>query len=838
MISVILYGRNDAHGYNLHRRAALSLNCIAEVLTDSDDELIFVDYNTPAELPPFIEAISDTLTERCLDLLRVLRVPEVVHQQQFASRTHLPALEPVARNVAARRANPSNRWLLSTNTDMMFVPLQEGSLSEICRDLPDGFYGAPRFEIPEWLWERLPRTDPRRALAEIGRLGPALKLDEPTFSHEWIRFDAPGDFQLILREDLVAIDGFNEEMLLGYHVDSNMSRRLLLRRGEIESLEGRVAGYHCNHNRTLTVYHGAQRVENDLQKFFFSIEAPDLPAQRATWGLPGAAVEEVPLRERVGTRSAAALVGAIPGGPRASSDAWGAPFALTYDSGHVLPFIADALFVSPSAATIGYVGANPVLERMLAEVVNGLGFEHPMLAARFDDVANIDEVARSADLIVLDLGLDISQREATGKREFPSFPSALSEAPPALHKLIQFERTRFDRGTHPRPMVLVNSSSGFWNAYVLAQFDCSYTTIHSRVRRATVKLVPDDEGGALRMDVSWADRMMRWYARRWLGAQNLVIHPSEAVELADLEDYGGFGDGWSAPEKTGIWTEGATSELTIGVPGIDTGDYILTIALAMVCVASGDSLRVDLVANGDRVATRELMDSFGRPWRVVLPANVVRDGELELAIVAHAPRSPLELGWSSDDRRLGIHIRTLTLDPVDRSVRVGEKVEFSEGSGAERLLGDGWAWLEPTGVWTVERSARLALRLANGGRTDLELVLEVVPFTTDKHPTLAAEVWANGQRVAQEVFRYEQPHQTMRIPLALDPADDDAGMDLELRLRDPARPLDLGVGSDPRRLGLCLRSLAIVEAGTDVAPEPDRRRLGKLRRQLSRPRRG
>ncbi len=138
----------------------------------------------------------------------------------------------------------------------------------------------------------------------------------------------------------------------------------------------------------------------------------------------------------------------------------------------------------------------------------------------------------------------------------------------------------------------------------------------------------------------------------------------------------------------------------------------------------------------------------------------------------------------------------------------------------------------------MERSARLALRLANGGRTDLELVLEVVPFTTDKHPTLAAEVWANGQRVAQEVFRYEQPHQTMRIPLALDPADDDAGMDLELRLRDPARPLDLGVGSDPRRLGLCLRSLAIVEAGTDVAPEPDRRRLGKLRRQLSRPRRG
>ena len=84
MISVLLYGRNDAHGYNLHRRAALSLNCIAEVLTDPDDEIVFVDYNTPDELPTFIEAIADTLTERCLERLRVLRVPAAIHEQRFA----------------------------------------------------------------------------------------------------------------------------------------------------------------------------------------------------------------------------------------------------------------------------------------------------------------------------------------------------------------------------------------------------------------------------------------------------------------------------------------------------------------------------------------------------------------------------------------------------------------------------------------------------------------------------------------------------------------------------------------------------------------------------------
>ena len=161
---------------------------------------------------------------------------------------------------------------------MILVPLQGDSLSEVCGDLPDGFYGLPRFELPEWVWERLPRTDPQRALAEVERLGPALHLDEPTLSDKWVRFDAPGDFQLVLREDFFAIDGFDEEMLLGWHVDSNLSRRMRLHRGSIETLEGSVAGYHCNHSRIPTVYHGSARISNDLDRFYYSVESAATPS--------------------------------------------------------------------------------------------------------------------------------------------------------------------------------------------------------------------------------------------------------------------------------------------------------------------------------------------------------------------------------------------------------------------------------------------------------------------------------------------------------------------------------------------------------------------------------
>ena len=60
MISIILYGRNDNYGYNLHKRAALSFNCMAELLEAEEDEILFVDYNTPNDFPTFPEAIQDT----------------------------------------------------------------------------------------------------------------------------------------------------------------------------------------------------------------------------------------------------------------------------------------------------------------------------------------------------------------------------------------------------------------------------------------------------------------------------------------------------------------------------------------------------------------------------------------------------------------------------------------------------------------------------------------------------------------------------------------------------------------------------------------------------------
>ena len=131
MFSVILYGRNDSHGYNLHKRAAISFNALAEVMSDPDDEILFVDYNTPDDHPTFPEAIHDTLTDKAKKVMRILRVRPDQHAH-LRPKTHLVALEAQSRNVALRRSNPRNRWILYTNTDMLLVPRNEKeSLSDI-----------------------------------------------------------------------------------------------------------------------------------------------------------------------------------------------------------------------------------------------------------------------------------------------------------------------------------------------------------------------------------------------------------------------------------------------------------------------------------------------------------------------------------------------------------------------------------------------------------------------------------------------------------------------------------------------------------------------------------
>jgi hypothetical protein len=482
MFSVIMYGRNDSHGYNLHKRAAISFNAIAEVMSDPNDEILFVDYNTPDDHPTFPEAIHDTLTDKAKQVLRILRVRPEQHVH-LKSRTHLVALEAQSRNVALRRSNPHNRWILYTNTDMLFVPRNEGeSLSDVLSSLPDGFYQTPRFELPEMLWEAaFDRRDPAGNLAKLRDWARRFHLNQVVLNFMPMRYDALGDFQAALRDDMFAIHGFDEEMLLGWHCDSNLAARLGLYRGRVDTLIDKVFGYHCDHTRVAAANNkGRQTRMNDQDRFIWDVASPFLPAQADNWGWPNVEIEELRLDrdtsyERFVTGLGAAIEASkVPYGT--TSLEWNLFDDLTYDLPHTLPFVCDQVLTYPRNTAVMFVGVRADFLSRFLTAWRGMGFTGPILVPSECvglpthlagvTAAPFSELLPRAEMLIFEFGL-ATQRDdepvRAGRRPSDLDKERLKMVEKLFRRAAVLEDETRPKGQHlPRRFVGINV---IYNAY-------------------------------------------------------------------------------------------------------------------------------------------------------------------------------------------------------------------------------------------------------------------------------------------------------------------------------------------------------------------------------------
>jgi hypothetical protein len=393
MLSVILYGCNDAHGYNYHKRLALCLNCLAELLSDPTDEIIFVDYNSPNELPTIVEAIQDTLTEKAKKTIKVFRMRPYQHAR-FKSKMLL--LEPVARNVAIRRSNSKNKWILSTNADMVFVPTEkETNLTQIVANLDEGYYSLPRFELPENLWElSLKRLDPTWNISFLREQGEKLHLNTIVKKEGFVQYDNPGDFQLILRNDLVEMRGFDEKMLKRWHVDSNLSKRLSLFRKTGTSLEKVLKGYHCNHTQKASVHHD----KNNWNHFVMN-DAIIPAANSPDWGLLDEEIEEVALSSDRHLKCLSESLASFPPCEYEILRNVALYNKLTYSTTRIFTYLVDHLCNEPKMTNIAYIGYNPELVKMIDSYLKNNQFTGKIFYA--NELADIQ-----ASLVIFDFGFE------------------------------------------------------------------------------------------------------------------------------------------------------------------------------------------------------------------------------------------------------------------------------------------------------------------------------------------------------------------------------------------------------------------------------------------------
>ncbi len=479
MISVIVYGRNDGYAPDLHKRAALGLNSLGFVLTAPGDEILFVDYNTPDEYPTFPEAIADTLTDATLRKLRILRARPDLH----ASRpdASLPVIEALARNIAIRRSDPSNRWILSTNPDMILLP-EGGSLSEIAAGLPDGFYGAPRFEIPAMIWERFRRDDPEGVFARLPRLASSLHLDEAVL-HDLpqVGFDAVGDFQLALRRDVFEIGGFDEAMVSGWHVDSNFAARLASAGRPIQAIGRRLRAYHCEHSRSFGPKHAPGRIEDDFERHVALPQSTGCCQSPANFGAPESMIEEIQFdRRQDAAELAASAIGAPQQSPLTSTvgaSSFGAP---TASASHTLPFLLDTLIHRALDVRICWVGVGP-LRKLARSALVKAAFPPPV-----DILSGSAQALESFDLFIFDFDeLNLSP----GSVSFPQTRAVVD----LLAQVVELETARLEAGAQPRPIIGVNAIHSPFESLILESLDCVLSPFTTRIRRGFARPRPEAE---------------------------------------------------------------------------------------------------------------------------------------------------------------------------------------------------------------------------------------------------------------------------------------------------------------------------------------------------------
>lgn len=115
--------------------------------------------------------------------------------------------------------------------------------------------------------------------------------------------------------------------------------------------------------------------------------------------------------------------------------------------------------------------------------------------------------------------------------------------------------------------------------------------------------------------------------------------------------------GWSGADPKGVWSNGAKSTITLQVPNVTAGAPLIAELHAMGFAVPPDVMQtVDVAVKGRHLATWNVEKANWRPYRVSVPADLVKPGEpltLEFTIAKPKPPGP------DDPRSIGLGVQKL-----------------------------------------------------------------------------------------------------------------------------------------------------------------------------------
>lgn len=230
--TAIITSKNDNYGGNLHHRATFCLTSMIE----NHDEVIFVDWKTK-DGNSIIKNIKDKLPHS--KKLKSIEVSKNFLDEKYPHLSKYNMIESVGRNVAIRRAEGD--FIISTNIDIIATPLDNSVLIE------DNFYTVSRRDIEENF--HLGKSNYKDLYEHIWNNRDSYRKKETIqgTSDIWSLINCCGDYQIGHRNVWEKMKGFEESILFGCGIDTNVMKKASFF-SKTQILENHYI-FHLNHGK-------------------------------------------------------------------------------------------------------------------------------------------------------------------------------------------------------------------------------------------------------------------------------------------------------------------------------------------------------------------------------------------------------------------------------------------------------------------------------------------------------------------------------------------------------------------------------------------------------------
>ncbi len=268
--------------------------------------------------------------------------------------------------------------------------------------------------------------------------------------------------------------------------------------------------------------------------------------------------------------------------------------------------------------------------------------------------------------------------------------------------------------------------------------------------------------------------------------------------------------GFGPAMPTGRWTLGRLARIMLR-PDLSAEEAILKFELTpFVSLTHGQLLQVQFEAGP--VHEFRFPPTEMTQITIALPVACSNAGTVqEIRLALPQATSARSLGLADDDGLLGVEIQSMSL--LRPSVLAnGERIEFSRADLEETIVLSGFSAAEPTGRWSIGPESMIMFRAGAWAEKGAVLEIELTPFV-DAGNGQTLRVHCAGQPEREFNFAPGKAVATViAVPLAAAKAG--AIQSIAWSLPKVVSPKTLGVGDDPRLLGVHVHAIRVVPRPT------------------------